>query len=201
MSTDPRAERTRRQIRDSVLALAAEGGGELTVSAVARRAGVNRSSFYAHFESIDQVAIELLDESLTSIAELGWRARAGDRGPGARESRDLLSLVEHIVQQRTMYTAVLVTADSAPQAHLHVAGVLTSRFEQAFIRYGAARIVDATTVHATAIGVGAAMTAIVSAWLREDIVCSQVQLAEQLESTLPAWTRQLNNPHQGESHE
>lgn len=200
MATDPRAERTRRQIRDAVLAFSAEAEGDLTVSAVARRAGVNRSSFYAHFDSLDQVAIELLDESLETIAELGWRARVGESTLGS-EGHDLLSLVEHIAQQRRLYTAVLVTADSAPQAQVHVAGVLTKRFEQAFIRHGAADLVDSTTVRATAIGVGAAVAAVLTAWLRGDLVCSPDLLAEQLASVLPAWTQQLPHPHSGEPHE
>ena len=185
------------------MALSADGESELSVSAVARQAGIHRSSFYAHFDSIDEVAVDLLDESLVTIAELGWRLRSGDRRPSDEEARDLLHLVEHVADQRRMYTAVLVTADGASQAHRHVAGVLTSRFEEALIRHGAVGTVDATTVHATAIGVGAAMTAILSAWLRGDLVCSRERLAEHLESVLPAWTRQLTNPspHQGDSHE
>ncbi|CAN5488165.1 hypothetical protein BH09ACT12_BH09ACT12_12930 [soil metagenome] len=200
MGTDPRTERTRRHIRDAVIGLSEEGNGVLTVSQVARRAGVNRSTFYAHFDSLEHVALELLDEALASIVELGWRARVAGHGAEGHEPGDLLALVEHVAHRRRMYVAVLTAADSAPQAQLHVAGVLSSRFEEAFLRYGAAEIVDASTVRATAIAVGAAMAALVTAWLRGDLTCSQEGLAEQLASVLPAWTHQLHH-HPGDFHE
>lgn len=106
-----------------------------------------------------------------------------------------------VAQQRRIYAAVLTGTDSAPQAQLHVARVLTSRFEQAFLRYGAVEVVGASTVHAAAIGVGAAMAAILAAWLRGNVVSSHDLLAEQLASMLPAWSGQLPHLTQENTHE
>ncbi|WGL53352.1 TetR/AcrR family transcriptional regulator [Nocardioides sp. BP30] len=192
---DPRAERTRRQIRDAVVALAGSGAEPITVSAVARAAGVNRSSFYAHFDSLEDVACSMLDESLAEIADLGWRERAtpgADRGAQGR--RDLLALVGHVSQHRAFYAAVLARGAAAAPAQNHVASVLRSRFEESFLRYGALEIAGEPAVTAASIGVGAALAALVTAWLRDDLSCSAEELAAHCAEVFPEWTRRLQAP-------
>ena len=193
MGTDPRAARTRRHIREALIAMSEERGAVLTVSGVAQRAAVNRSTFYAHFDSLEQVALEILDESLATITELGWLARVADRGSEAEGPRDLLALVEHVAHRRRIYASVLTASDSSGPAQVHVAGVLSSRLEEAFLRYGATEVVDEMTVRATAVGVGAATTAMLTGWLRGELCYSEEGLAAQLASVLPEWTRLLHN--------
>jgi AcrR family transcriptional regulator len=192
---DPRAERTRRQIRDAIVALASRGAEPVTVSAVARAARINRSSFYAHFDSLEDVACSMLDESLAQIADLAWRERdtpGVDRGVQGR--RDLLALVSQVSEHRAFYAAVLARGASAAPAQAHVAGVLRSRFEESFLRYGAREIAGQPAVTAAAIGVGAALAALITAWLCDDLACSAEELAAHCAEVFPEWTRRLRTP-------
>lgn len=189
---DPRAERTRGLIRDAVVALSGRGAEAVTVTAVARAAGVNRSSFYAHFDSLEDVACSMLDESIAQIADLGWRERTTSGvHNGGQGQRDLFALVGHVAQRRAFYASVLASGASAAAAQTHVAGLLRARFEESFLRYGALRIVDPATVTATAIGVGASLAALITSWLRGDLVCSEEELAAHCTEVLPEWTRRL----------
>jgi AcrR family transcriptional regulator len=206
---DPRAGRTRRRVFDAVLALAGEGAGQgaepgtgqrkagLTISAVSRLAGVNRSSFYAHFDSLEDVACQLLDDSLAQITEIGWheRARAGADAAG---HRDLLALVGHVAAQRGLYLAVLGAEESAAHAQAHLARVLRDRFASAFVHYGARSVTDDGAVTAAAVSVGASTAALLAGWLRGEFECSQRELADRILDAFPEWTRHLP---QGVNHE
>lgn len=81
-STDARAIRTRARLKEAYLALA-RLGEHPKVSTLIRTAGVNRSSFYAHFDDIDDMTLWLVDEALGDLtrsqAELAAKARQATR--------------------------------------------------------------------------------------------------------------------------
>jgi AcrR family transcriptional regulator len=70
---DPRRERNRKQLIDATLELVArEGSGGLTVTRIARAAGIDPSGFYAHFKSseeCEQAAAGELDRYIGSLSE------------------------------------------------------------------------------------------------------------------------------------
>src|SRR6202012_1172117 len=60
---DPRAVRTREKLlRAFTTALRESDPADMTVSALTRGAGVNRTSFYGHFSSPEDLAIHALSE-------------------------------------------------------------------------------------------------------------------------------------------
>ncbi len=70
--TDPRTLRTRRALQDSFKALMGEKGfHDITVGDVAERAGVNRATFYAHYED----KYDLLEDTIRAMfgQTLQWR--------------------------------------------------------------------------------------------------------------------------------
>lgn len=61
-SRDPRVRRTRRLLRDALLALAEERDlAAITVGEVTRRAEVNRNTFYRHYRAKDDLVAQTLD--------------------------------------------------------------------------------------------------------------------------------------------
>lgn len=69
IKVDPRIARTRRLLVESLIELSSERGyADVTVADVARRAGVNRATFYLHFEGKDDLLERGLD---TLFDELG----------------------------------------------------------------------------------------------------------------------------------
>ncbi len=66
---DRRTLYTRRTIKDAMLELLEEGPYEkITVASLCRQAEITRATFYLHFQSLDEVLNELLDEAL-AVAE------------------------------------------------------------------------------------------------------------------------------------
>ena len=68
-SQDPRARRTRERLVRAYVDLAKTSAGVPTVSDVVRSAGVNRSSFYAHFTDVGDLSLYLLETALAAIYE------------------------------------------------------------------------------------------------------------------------------------
>lgn len=182
---------------EAALGLSGISGTQLNASSIARAAGVNRSSFYAHFDSLEALVCELLDTTLAGIAELGWSTRAAaDGSPDEAGRHDLHALVKHVHEHRRVYVAVL-GAEAGAVARVHLARVLQTRFADSFVRYGALDIVDPTTVQATATGVGHAVAALLADWIVGALDCTEERLTDHLVASIPPWTRRLRTPGAG----
>lgn len=69
-SADPRALRTRKAIKDAFEEMACEGDvGKITVKALADRAGINRKTFYLHYETIESLYEETLNDIMDDFFE------------------------------------------------------------------------------------------------------------------------------------
>lgn len=113
---DPRVERTRRAIWDALLSLTLQGGFDVVnVAQIARRAGINRSTFYAHFPDEHAVVREELARLLRDL-----RARNETPTPAAYARFDptkphpnALRWFAHVAAHEDFYRAVLVTGELA----------------------------------------------------------------------------------------
>lgn len=76
MSDDPRAVRTRATLKEALMHLLQQGDwSQITASAICRRAGVARSSFYEHFDT----KADLLDEIFSDMTGgIRLSSRAGE---------------------------------------------------------------------------------------------------------------------------
>lgn len=96
-----RKERTRAAIVDAALRLAAQGS-LVTVSLrqVTREVGIVPTGFYRHFDSLDDVGLQLVDESLVSLREVLRDVRGSD--PALRDiiDRSVDVLVDHVHRRR-----------------------------------------------------------------------------------------------------
>jgi len=113
---DPRVERTRRAIWDALLSLTLERGFEsVSVAQIARRAGINRSTFYAHFPDKQAVVREELARLLRDL-----RARNETPTPEsyarfdpAKPHPNALRWFAHVAAHEDFYAALLVTGELA----------------------------------------------------------------------------------------
>jgi len=113
---DPRVERTRSAIWKALLSLTLEDGfTAVTVAQIARRAGINRSTFYAHFPDKHAVVREELSRLLRDL-----RARNETPTPAhyarfdpAKPHPNALRWFAHVAAHEEFYQAVLVTGELA----------------------------------------------------------------------------------------
>ncbi|WP_183094486.1 TetR family transcriptional regulator [Nocardioides stalactiti] len=92
-----RKERTRRAILDAALELCeAHTLAALSLRAVAKEVGIVPTAFYRHFESIDELGLDLVEESFGSLRELLRAARTFDTPP-ANDRALFLAVVDNSV--------------------------------------------------------------------------------------------------------
>ena len=159
---DRRVARTKRRVKDALLALIEERDYEaITVGDITRRADVGRSTFYVHFTSKEDLLFDGFEAALLALAE-----REPPRGTrsGFRFS---LPLLRHIATQRRFALATLVHGANARIRKKTLAIFATVvRHELARVASrrtpGDARLFDAQ-VHAVA----GAFLGLVSWWLGE----------------------------------
>ena len=108
LKSDPRAEKTRRAIFSAVESLTSAKNTPITVSDIVRTAAISRSSFYAHFSGLDDLAREYLHVQLAevraSVALLVRTDAAGRRDAAQHSYRGLLT---HMVKHYPVYESVL----------------------------------------------------------------------------------------------
>src|SRR6201994_2850252 len=108
-NTDPRAVRTREKLISAFhQAIRDSEPRDMSVSALARAAGVNRTSFYEHFASPEDLAIHALSELLDVVSNADIAMRAQHAVTGAEASRRALhQIVSFVAAQRDSYARVL----------------------------------------------------------------------------------------------
>jgi TetR/AcrR family transcriptional regulator, fatty acid biosynthesis regulator len=78
-----RKERTRQSLLDVTLKLIADRSlASISLREVARDAGIVPTAFYRHFESMDALGVELVDESMRPLRQMIRDARRGPVGHG-----------------------------------------------------------------------------------------------------------------------
>jgi AcrR family transcriptional regulator len=184
-SADPRAARTRRAILDAVGQLTAAGATTICVSDVVRQAGVSRSSFYAHFSSLDDLAAGFLREEFNAIAAAGIDLRREGRVSGVEAAHiGYRRLVAHLIANDSSYGSVL--------------GLPVSRraYDEALRAYAEEMlqtIVELSYVPAGVVPEIAAMymaggsLMLISSWIRGNLKIRDDELVGQLVALLPSW--------------
>lgn len=128
IAIDPRVARTRRAIWQALLDLAREKGFHaVSVAQIARRAGINRSTFYAHFPDKHAVVCAELARLLRDL-------RTGQQQPTPESMArfdpqtphpNALRWFAHVAAHEGFYSAVLVTGELAALEG-EVAALITS---------------------------------------------------------------------------
>lgn len=187
---DPRAERTRHLIFGAVAQLMSIGAVNASVMDIVRGAGVSRSSFYAHFSSLDDVASELVRTQFAHIEPVapdsvapalpGESAAGGRRAARAGYTR----LVEHLVSHFALYSRVLELP-------------LTRSTYDGLVRDYSRRVVEtAVTTESVPEGTNAHMAAtysaagtlgLITSWMGGDFEASSDEIVEELVTLLPTW--------------
>jgi AcrR family transcriptional regulator len=184
---DPRAARTREAIFAGIEKLMASGAPRVTVRDVVRASGVSRSSFYAHFSGLEDLAIAFLSRQIDIVGEAGIAVRRDDLITGVAAARiGYSSLIGHVVQHFALYSSVLEVATTR------------AAFEGAIDAYSRRLLRSVLTLGGTPAGAnvevvvayvaGGALT-VISSWLRGELDIDDDGLVRQLVDLLPEWVR------------
>jgi AcrR family transcriptional regulator len=186
-STDPRAIRTREKLIGAFHeAIRESDPREMSVSGLARAAGVNRTSFYEHFSSPEDLAIHALSDLFDVVINADIALRSGHSVSGAEASRRALhEIVSFVAAQRASY-ARLLGPGAAPRLAHAVAEAFTERTVQALAPMEV-RPPEADP-RITARFLAGGVLGVIGAWLTEpEPTTSPDQLVEALVQCLPGW--------------
>ena len=186
-NTDPRAVRTREKLVAAFHeAVRDREPGAMSVAALARSAGVNRTSFYEHFASPEDLAIHALSELFDVVTNADIALRSEHIVSGTEASRRALrQIVSFVGEQRAAY-ARLLGPGAAPQLVGVVAGAFAERTVQA------QEVMDVRPPEAdpriTAQFLAGGVLSVIGAWLADpEPATSSDQVVEALIQCLPGW--------------
>jgi AcrR family transcriptional regulator len=99
-----RKERTRQALLDVTLGLIAQRSlASISLREVAREAGIVPTAFYRHFESMDALGVELVDESMRPLRQMIRDARRGQAAHGDIIKGSVAILGAHVRSHRAQF--------------------------------------------------------------------------------------------------
>lgn len=190
---DVRVARTRKRLKDALLKLLGEKSiHELKVKELAEQAGVNRVTFYDHYDSLENLLWELVEDKLREyerIIELK-ETRAGTwEEVHAQSFKQVIQTIEHIRGNEMFYRVMLLAGGDT-----RVADFIHERLSQSLLKALSrmnpppAGVDLAIYAHWTAGGV----ISFIKHWLRNDQSLSDKFMVDQLRKIAFASASVLN---------
>jgi AcrR family transcriptional regulator len=186
-SNDPRAMRTRQKLVAAFHTAVAESDpAAMSVASLARTAGINRTSFYSHFSSPEDLAIHALSELLEVVGDTDILLRAEHSVPAEEATRRALrDIVLFVGERRDLYARVL-----GPGAAPRLLMTLTEAFTRRTVTTLApvqARPAGAD-LELTARFLAAGLLGVLGSWLSgEPSRWSPDEVVEALVQCMPRW--------------
>ncbi|HEY1936617.1 MAG TPA: TetR/AcrR family transcriptional regulator [Candidatus Angelobacter sp.] len=171
--TDRRAQRTRNALGDALVALMQEKPfEEITVQHVLDRAGVGRSTFYAHYSDKNDLFLSDVDEFCEMMATyLMRRKEASDRVAPVRE------LFEHIADVKE-FRAALISSGKVHDVLELGQGHFARGIEQRLAQHAAAGAIAPIRRQALAHGFAGALFSLLQWWTDHGMPGSPAEMDE-----------------------
>ncbi|MCU1480395.1 MAG: putative TetR family transcriptional regulator [Subtercola sp.] len=192
---DPRAERSREALRESVFRIASERRIEtVTTTEVARDAGVTRGTVYNHGKSPAELLQHLLAEELTELRERFWR-NLGKQPVRESFEAGVRDAVDHVTAHLAIYERALAHEPSPAIHHVlsdHFASTLSDFFRAnpsvVTVPPGFDREENfQTTADSLAAYAAHGVVGTIEVWLRQGSTRNTELLVATINSILPAW--------------
>ena len=118
VNIDPRVRRTRRLLREALVSLMLEKDyASISIKEVTERAEVAYITFFRHFESLDQLLMEVLDEGLAElISHIETLAQRSESSALETEGR----LIFEYIQEKSDLTRILLKSQGVTRVRKRV---------------------------------------------------------------------------------
>ncbi|GAB3616731.1 TetR/AcrR family transcriptional regulator [Okibacterium endophyticum] len=184
-STDPRPARTREALLAAVGRLHSRGA-RATVTAIVREAGVSRSSFYAHFDGLDEVAGELMRAALDEMAGLFERTKGVGRQQRAHAMHTTQRrLVDHIAEHRELYLSALWLPKSHGGARVDAVRILADAIHGVLLHES--NVPADVDPRLTARYIAGAAMSLLEAWASGEVEADAETVILHLTRLMPLW--------------
>jgi AcrR family transcriptional regulator len=128
LKVDPRVKRTRRLLRDALVSLMLEKDfASITIREITERAEVAYITFFRHFESLDQLLMEILDDGLGELqAHIETLAKQSETSALETEGR----LIFEYIEQKADLFRILFKSQSVTRVRKKVVRNIAAIFQK-----------------------------------------------------------------------
>jgi AcrR family transcriptional regulator len=178
---DPRVIRTRRLLRDALMALMAERDFDhITVHDITDHATLNHATFYLHYNNKEELLTQTLEELVEEMRVMTAPAEPVDLSSLDAPMQGNVKLFRYLAAHHAFYRGVL-GAKGVPAFHTrmrsYVAETLRQRLTSVLNRQTAVKRVDLDMIVEFVAG---AYMGVISWWLDNDMPISPEVLADQM---------------------
>jgi AcrR family transcriptional regulator len=158
---DPRVRRTRRLLRDALVSLILEKDfASISIKEITERAETAYITFYRHYESLDQVLMEVLEEGLVELMNhIETLAKQSDTSALETEGR----LIFEYIDQKADLFRILLKSQSVIRVRKKVVRNIALIFQKACLPL--ARSNNPMTVAITSNHIATSLLALIEWWL------------------------------------
>ncbi|MEP7288704.1 MAG: TetR/AcrR family transcriptional regulator [Chloroflexota bacterium] len=174
---DLRIQRTRKLLQQALFELTVENGfATVTVRDIAKRAMVNRSTFYRHYLDKYDLLKQYLDEVQTLTSDAALVAEKASQSTPERVPSGLLVLVKHVQEYADFYRVMLGQTGDPVFTH-RFRQMSEKRYRYLFSRFGGETDPNAPPVEMKLSYISSATVGAILWWLENDQPFSAEQLA------------------------
>ena len=177
---DPRVKRTRRLLRDALVSLILEKDfASITIKEITDRAEVAYITFYRHYESLDQLLMEVLDEGLVELMT-HIETLAKQSHTSALETEGQL-IFEYIGQKADLFR-ILLKSQSVTRVRRKVVRNIAAVFQKSCVPLE--RLGNQVTINMASNHIATSLLSLIEWWLENKMSPSPEQMGKVYKSLI-----------------
>ena len=180
VNVDPRVKRTRRLLRDALVSLILKKDfASITIKEVTERAEVAYITFYRHYESLDQLLMEVLDEGLVELmTHIEALAKLSD--PSSLETEGRL-IFEYVGQKADLFR-ILLKSQSVTRVRKKVVSNISAIFQKSCVPLE--RLGNQVTINMASNHIATSLLSLIEWWLENNMKPSPIEMGKVYKSLI-----------------
>ncbi len=180
VNIDPRVKRTRRLLRDALVSLILKKDfASITIREVTERAEVAYITFYRHYESLDQLLMEVLDEGLTELmVHIETLAKQSDTSALETEGR----LIFEYIEQKADLFRILLKSQSVTRIRKKVVSNISAIFQKSCVPLE--RLGNQVTINMASNHIATSLLSLIEWWLENNMKPSPIEMGKVYKSLI-----------------
>lgn len=180
VNIDPRVKRTRRLLRDALVSLILKKDfASITIREITERAEVAYITFYRHYESLDQLLMEVLDEGLTELmTHIETVAKQSDTSALETEGR----LIFEYIEQKADLFRILLKSQSVTRVRRKVVGNIAAIFQKSCVPLE--RLGNHVTINIASNHIATSLLSLIEWWLENNMKPSPTEMGKVYKSLI-----------------
>jgi len=179
-NVDPRVRRTRRLLREALLSVILKKDfASITIKEVTECAEVAYITFFRHYDTLDQLLMEVLDEGLAElVVHIETLAKQSEASALEIEGR---LIFEYITQKADLFR-ILFKSQSVARVRRRVVSNIATIFQKSCVPLE--RLGNQTTINIASNHIATSLLSLIEWWLENDMTPSPAEMGKVYKSLI-----------------